>query len=151
MASERSRRDQDLRIGPQLSIPASELEMETSRSGGPGGQNVNKVETKVTLRFRPAASRVLSAEQKERLVRSLQGRLNNAGELVVHASRFRSQARNLEDAHERLAELIRAALAPKRTRRPSRPTRASRERRLGAKRRKGQRKQQRRSGDGDAE
>ena len=151
MASERSRRDQHLRIGPQLSIPSGELEVETSRSGGPGGQNVNKVETKVTLRFRPDTSRVLSPVQKERLIRGLHGRLNNAGELVVHASRFRSQARNLEDACERLAEQVRAALAPKRTRRPSRPTRASRERRLGAKRRQGQQKRLRGSGSGDEE
>jgi ribosome-associated protein len=136
----------DLRIGPRLTIPGSELGVETSRSGGPGGQNVNKVETKVTLRFKPAASRVLAPAELERLLSGLGGELNSAGELVVHARRFRSQARNLADARERLAERIRAAMAPRKQRRQTRPTRASRERRLGEKRHQARRKRERRPG-----
>ena len=134
----RSARDQDLRIGPRLTIPADELAFETSRSGGPGGQHVNKVETKVTLRWRPGASRVLSERLAARLTRS--------GDLAVHASRYRSQSRNLEDARERLAGLVRAALAPVRQRKPTRPTRGSKERRLEAKRRRGETKRRRQRG-----
>jgi ribosome-associated protein len=146
MAGERGGRDQDLRIGPRLTIPASEIEVGFSRSGGPGGQNVNKVETKVTLRFAPAASRVLSPAERERLVQALGSRLSAAGELVVHASRFRRQARHLADARERLADWVRDALAPRKKRRATRPTKGSRERRLGAKRRQARRKQERRPG-----
>jgi ribosome-associated protein len=142
MTSER--RDEGLRIGPRLTIPASELAVETSRSGGPGGQNVNKVETRVTLRYAPATSRVLTPVQRERILDALASRLTGQGELVVHASRFRSQPRNLADARERLAELIRGALAPRKPRRATRPTRASKERRLAEKRRRARRKLDRR-------
>ena len=133
-----------LRIGPGLEIPADELGYETARSSGPGGQHVNKVETRVTLRFDVSASRVLSKEQKACLMERLSGRMNRAGELVVSASRYRSQARNLEDARERVAGLIRAALAPRRRRRKTRPTRASQERRLSEKKRRGDIKRDRR-------
>ena len=140
-------RGADLRIGPGLEIPAEELGFETTRSGGPGGQNVNKLETRVTLRFDVRGSRSLTEEQRANLLERLAGRINRAGELVVHASRFRSQARNLEDARERTAALIRAALAPRRRRRRTRPTRASKERRLADKRRRGERKRDRRGPD----
>ena len=142
----RSARDQDLRIGPRLTIPADELAFETSRSGGPGGQHVNKVETKVTLRWRPGASRVLSDRQRALLTERLAARLTRSGDLAVHASRYRSQSRNLEDARERLAGLVRAALAPVRQRKPTRPTRGSKERRLEAKRRRGETKRRRQRG-----
>jgi ribosome-associated protein len=140
-------RGADLRIGPGLEIPADELGFETTRSGGPGGQNVNKVETRVTLRFDVRGSRVLTEEQRACLEQRLCGRMNRAGELVVHSSRYRSQARNLEDARERTADLIRAALAPRRRRRKTRPTRASKERRLTQKRRRGDTKRDRRGPD----
>ena len=142
-------RGADLRIGPGLEIPAEDLRFETTRSGGPGGQNVNKLETRVTLRFDVRGSRVLTDEQRARLEERLGGRVNQAGELVVHASRYRSQARNVEDARERTAALIRAALAPRRRRRRTRPTRASKERRLSAKKRRGDTKRDRR-GPNDA-
>jgi len=136
----------ELRVRPGLTIPAAELSVETARSGGPGGQNVNKVETKVRLRFDVAGSRALAPAARERLLERLASRLTRSGELVVEASRHREQARNEADARERLAALLAAALAPRRKRKKTRPTRASRERRLEAKRKRGSLKSERRPG-----
>jgi len=102
--------DGDLPINARLAIPAAELSATFARSGGPGGQNVNKVESKVVLRWSPARSGVLSDAQRARLLERLASRLTGDGELVLHASSHRTRARNVEDARERLAELVRDAL-----------------------------------------
>ncbi|MHC5209822.1 MAG: alternative ribosome rescue aminoacyl-tRNA hydrolase ArfB [Planctomycetota bacterium] len=127
-----------------LVIPESELRVEVSHSGGPGGQNVNKVATRVSLRWRMTASRALSDAQRDRLAERLATRLTRTGELLVHVDESRSQARNREIARKRLAGIVRRALAVPRVRRATRPTRASRERRLGQKQRRARTKQQRR-------
>jgi ribosome-associated protein len=124
----------DLAVTPGLSIPGDELRESASRSGGPGGQHVNKASTRVTLRWSPAGSRVLTPARRARLLTRLASRLTRGGDLIVHASRYRSRARNRELARERLAELVREALARRRARVATRPTRASRDRRLQAKR-----------------
>ncbi len=126
----------DLRVQPGLVIPAAELRESASRSGGPGGQHVNKTSTRVTLRWNLDDSDCVTAAQRTRLRRRLGSRLTQSGDVVVHARRHRSQARNRVLARERLAELLREALAPRRPRVPTRPTRASKERRLEAKRRR---------------
>ena len=123
-------------VRPDLVLPADELSVEVSRSGGPGGQNVNKVATRVTLRWSVAASRVLDAERRARLLHVLAPRLTREGELVIHCDETRSQAQNRELARLRLAELLRRALHVPRKRRASKPTRASRERRHAGKRRR---------------
>jgi ribosome-associated protein len=133
-----------LRVRRGLVIPEDELRVDVSRSGGPGGQNVNKVATRVTLRWRMLASRVLDDGQRERLQRRLATRLTRTGELLVHVDSSRSQARNREIARTRMAEIVRRGLAEPRVRRATRPTRASRERRLGQKQRRSQAKQARR-------
>ncbi len=131
-------------IRKDLVIPPDELHEATSRSGGPGGQNVNKVASRVSLRWSVATSRVLDAAQRERLLQRLRSRLTRAGELVVHVDSTRSQAQNREAARHRLADIVRIGLVVPRVRKASRPTRASRVRRRDAKRRLSATKRQRR-------
>ena len=100
-----------LPIQDRLVIPAAEIFESASRSSGPGGQHVNKTNTRITLRWNVLESSVLSAEQRTRIRSRLKNRLTQIGSLVVHAGRHRSQARNRELARERLAELVRDALA----------------------------------------
>lgn len=113
-----------------------------SRSGGPGGQNVNKVNTKVTLRI-PVNDLGLTEEEHARLADRLAGRLNADGELVIHSADTRSQGTNRDIALQRAARLIEEALKTPRRRRPTKPSKAARERRLDAKRRRSLRKHQR--------
>ena len=129
-----------LTVTSSVLIPADELVWTAVRSGGPGGQNVNKVATKVELRFDVARSTALSAAVKERLLARVAGRLDAEGKLFITADETRSQSRNLELARERLAELVRAALVPPKRRRSTRPTRASKERRLETKRQTAEKK-----------
>jgi ribosome-associated protein len=133
----------DLEVSRRLVIPAAELQESASRSGGPGGQHVNKTSTRVTLRWCVAQSASLSGAQRARLLRRLGSRLTRSGDLLVHARRFRSRGRNRELARERLAELVREALATPKTRVPTARSRSSRERALAAKRRRAQLKQRR--------
>jgi ribosome-associated protein len=138
-----------LRVNSHLLLPAEELSVTAVRSGGPGGQNVNKVASKVVLRFSIAESRVLGERRKSLLFRRLAPRLTASGELVLHASRYRERHRNLEDARERLASLLREALQPEKPRVRTRPTRSSKRRRLEEKRRRGEVKRLRREGPQD--
>jgi ribosome-associated protein len=130
-------------ITEDLAIPDEEVAFTTSRSGGPGGQNVNKLETRVTLRFDLTASPSLSAEQKDRLRQRLATRITRDGIFHVTAQRHRTQAANREAAVERFAELLRENLREEAPRKKTRPSRAAKARRLEQKRRHSQRKRER--------
>jgi ribosome-associated protein len=111
-----------------------------SRSGGPGGQNVNKVNTKVTLRINLEALEGLNSAETTRLRETLASRITNEGELVISASEERSQRTNLERAYSRMEALIVNAARVPRIRRPTKPSRAAREKRLASKHRQGTKK-----------
>lgn len=121
-----------------LVIPAAELVERFSRSSGPGGQGVNTTDSRVELVFEPNASTALSQAQRDRLAAALAHRLVG-GRVTVVASEYRSQLRNRAAARERLADLLRAGLAPPPTpRRATKPTRGSQQRRIEGKKRRAQ-------------
>ena len=127
-----------LHLGRGISIPVSEVRLRTSRSSGPGGQHANTSDTRVEALFDAGASRSLGAAERERII-------ERYGPVVTAVSQeSRSQARNREQALERLRRRLAEALAVKPARRPTRPTRASRERRLAEKRHRSERKRERR-------
>lgn len=125
---------------PDLS---SEFVFQTSRSSGPGGQNVNKVSSRVELRFDVPNSALLDDAQKELLLRRLASKLTSNGVLLVASQEDRSQHRNKEIVVARFYELLQQALKPVKKRRATRPTRASVERRIQLKKQQGEKKTRR--------
>jgi ribosome-associated protein len=139
----------DLRVNNWLVIPAGELRERFSRSSGPGGQSVNTTDSRAELSFDIAASPTLPARERNRALARLAGRLSG-GVVTVAAETERSQLLNREAARDRLAALLREAIAPPPPPRvPTKPSRGARERRLADKRRRGQTKRLRRGDTGE--
>jgi len=132
-----------MRVTRNIVIDESELTERFIHASGPGGQNVNKVATAVELRFDVRHSPALSDALRARLAALAGRRISGDGILVITAQRFRSQARNREDARARLAALVAAAATPPKPRRATRPSRAAKQRRLDEKRHTALRKRER--------
>lgn len=132
-----------VRVLEDLEIPDEELDFATSRSSGPGGQNVNKVNTRVTVLFNVDTSTALSSGQRELLRERLGGRISRAGVLRVVSQRHRTQLANRDAAVERLVQLARDALTEEPERIPVAVPRQAKERRLEEKRRRGSLKRDR--------
>jgi len=132
-----------IEINANLSIPEHELSFTTARSGGPGGQHVNKVSSRVTLWFNVAESPSLSTFQKRRIMSRLATRINQAGILRVVAQQHRSQIANREVAVERFVALLRDALVQEKPRQKTTIPAAAKRRRVDEKKKRGQVKQQR--------
>lgn len=119
--------------GDKFNVPPGEVTVEFSRAGGPGGQNVNKLNTKAQVRWNVFLTKALSMDQKIILVSKLANRINNAGELLVESSEERTQLNNKNKALERLNFLVSEALIIPKKRRATKPTRASKIKRLESK------------------
>ncbi len=126
-----------IQILPGVSIPEGEISFTASRSGGPGGQNVNKVSSKVTLAFDVRGSATLSDEQKRKIMGALATRISKEGILQVASQRTRSQELNRADTVSRFSELLRRALTPRRTRIKTRVSAAAKQQRLDEKKKRG--------------
>src|SRR5207249_8191230 len=133
-----------LEITPELQIPETEFSWTFARSGGPGGQNVNKVASKAVLRWNLTASPSLPEEVKARFRARQRNRITADGDLIVTSQRYRDQERNKEDCLEKLRDMILQAMVIPKPRKPSKPGRAARERRLQLKRHRSSIKKSRR-------
>ena len=125
---------QDLVVTPRVIIPGGELAIAFSRSGGPGGQNVNKVASKVELRWNPTTSVALTADDRAWLIERLRSRLTSDGTLIVTSTATRDQLKNRDDATSKLTLIVRAALDRPRPRKPTKVSRGAKRRRVADKR-----------------
>ena len=138
--------ESDITITPELTIPAREISFSMCKSGGPGGQHVNKVNSKVLLRWDFAGNTEISEEIRQKIASHCRTYVIESGELLITSTRFRSQQQNMEDCVAKLQEMLQKALAPKKKRRKTRVPKAIKEKRLEDKKKRAVKKQQRRNG-----
>ncbi|MFT3695136.1 MAG: alternative ribosome rescue aminoacyl-tRNA hydrolase ArfB [Kofleriaceae bacterium] len=134
----------DVFVQPGITIPAQELTFAFARSGGSGGQNVNKVSSKVDLRWTPATSTVLSEDDRALILENLAGKLTGDGALIVTSQRTRDQIKNREDALDKLALIVRAALFRQKPRKATKVSQRQKARRVQDKRHRAEIKRNRR-------
>ena len=134
-----------LAVNSRIRIPCSEFQFQVSRSSGPGGQNVNKVNSKVTLRWNVAESPSIPQDVRSRLLVKYSGRITAAGELLVSSDQFREQPRNKAACLGRLRETLQAVAQVPKQRKPTKPSKSKREARLLSKKKRSALKHSRRS------
>ena len=130
-------------VNHRISIPKSETKLSFARSGGPGGQNVNKVNSKATLRWPVTTSPSLPEEVRARFLTKFANRITTEGDLVIASEKSRDQPSNIEDCYDKLREMILSVATTPRKRKPTKPTKGSQKRRLEAKKGRSQTKQMR--------
>lgn len=119
-----------LNVNHRIAIPYTEFDFTFARSGGPGGQNVNKLNTKVTLRWAVSSSRTLPDDVRERFTKKFHRRITKDGDFLITSQRYRDQGRNVADCLDKLRELLLEVATVPKKRRPTRRTRGSHERRI---------------------
>lgn len=134
----------DLIISARVRISAGEFEWSFARSGGPGGQNVNKVNSKAVLRWRPVDSPSLPDDVRQRFLARFASKLTEDGDLVIASDEYRDQPKNIAASLEKLREMIQQVLVAPRKRKPTKPSLGSKRRRLEGKQRQSEKKQSRR-------
>ncbi len=123
----------ELFVRDGITIPENEIEITTSRAGGPGGQHINKTDTRITARWNVRATNVLDDQQKERVLHKLQNQLTSDGDIVIHNSTSRSQQQNKKMALKQLSFMVRQALHVPKKRMATKISRSIKESRLYAK------------------
>lgn len=127
-------------ISPNLTISDAELRLSFARSGGPGGQNVNKVSSKAVLHFAIATSPSVPDDVRQRFLTAYSSRITNAGEIVIHSDEFRDQPKNIQSCLDKLRDMLLVVLKAPKKRRPTKPTKGSKVRRLNDKKARSQTK-----------
>jgi ribosome-associated protein len=130
-------------VTSRIRIPMGELKFTFSRSSGPGGQNVNKVNTKAQLRWNLAESSALNEDVKQRLSQQYKRRVTTDGDVLITSQRYRDQSRNASDCLDKLREMVVEAARRPKARKATKPPRRAKEKRLKQKRHRSERKQQR--------
>ena len=136
-------------VNDRLQIPQDELRFDFARSSGPGGQNVNKVNSKVVLHWDAVTSPSLPDDVRQRFIERFRHRITKAGDIVVHSQRHRDQPSNIEDCVEKLRLMLVEVASPPKHRKRTRPPRAAKEKRLREKKQRSQTKQFRSGSKGD--